>query len=769
MMTKQPPTPRAFAFGSPLKNSQNVSKAVKKPQQQGGRRQRSTSSKRPTSSASVPVLLETPRTKADEPIIDVPVFVETVRVQLADGRVDLAKLFDQMLGETEAYEEMMSTRPSIVKHNHKDNYKSVKELFLVLRQAAKGQLDRRRAFVEAVCPIQEEIDKYNEGIIKNKDNELTAERAAREVATQAWQVEREQMEAAFEEKLACKDKILEQVIAQKDEREQELSNLVELRHNELKEMTAKFESTQESFFQNREELSAAKAVLAVKEEEVILLKREKCKLETDYQTYRDHYSTTNDVQLQAISELADKVQNLTTEVRDREHQVEVKEITVNQNQDEIEQLRRMLMQEEQRRREAHNALQELKGNIRVYCRARPVLPGNGSAVQISTASNRVTLQCNRDANSQAYNFNFDKVFDIDAGQEDVFSEVSDLVQSALDGYKVCIFAYGQTGSGKTHTMQGQPDPSTWGVIPRSLSLIVKSASAMRSKGWTWTFKTSFLEVYNEVIRDLLRHDADGPRRTHTIIHDNAWGSVVTDVTEVEVSSTDEVEAMSQIRRLMTSAARHRAVGQTQMNEESSRSHSLFAMYLHGMNRTLGEELYGALHLVDLAGSERVDKSGASGARLTETGHINKSLSSMADVFLSKSENRNHVPFRNSKLTHLLEPCLSGQGKTLMMLNVAPEESHANETLCSLNFASKVAICNTGGKPKKTVKSMNHGGSRAEAATNLRNPTPSKSRPMTPTSRPQSARSNHGRSTANGSDHGSKNKTVPNTIAFQSGE
>merc|ERR1719399_929095 len=117
-----------------------------------------------------------------------------------------------------------------------------------------------------------------------------------------------------------------------------------------------------------------------------------------------------------------------------------------------------------------------------------------------------------------------------------------------------------------------------------------------------------------------------------------------------------------------------------MNSESSRSHSVFALYLMGSNRDLGLELHGALHLVDLAGSERLDKSGATGDRLKETQHINRSLSSLADVFLAKAEKRAHVPFRNSKLTHLMEPCLSGQGKTLMMLNVAPEETHSHETL-----------------------------------------------------------------------------------------
>merc|ERR1719182_754141 len=138
-----------------------------------------------------------------------------------------------------------------------------------------------------------------------------------------------------------------------------------------------------------------------------------------------------------------------------------------------------------------------------------------------------------------------------------------------------------------------------------------------------------------------------------------------------------------------------------MNEVSSRSHSVFSLYLQGMNRELGTELLGALHLVDLAGSERLDRSGATGDRLKETQNINKSLSSLVDVFAAKAENRSHVPFRNSKLTHLMEPCLSGQGKTVMLVNVCSDLGNAPETLCSLRFASQVNQCNTGGKAKRS--------------------------------------------------------------------
>merc|ERR1719454_1262624 len=162
--------------------------------------------------------------------------------------------------------------------------------------------------------------------------------------------------------------------------------------------------------------------------------------------------------------------------------------------------------------------------------------------------------------------------------------------------------------------------------------------------------------------------------------------------------------MEQIRNLTARAAKQRAVGATDINSVSSRSHGVFALYLKGVNQKLNTELHGALHLVDLAGSERLDKSGSTGDRLKETQNINRSLSSLTDVFVAKAEGRSHVPFRNSKLTQLMEPCLSGHGKTLMVVNVCPEERDAQETLCSLRFACQVNQCSTGGKAKRSSRS-----------------------------------------------------------------
>jgi hypothetical protein len=237
-------------------------------------------------------------------------------------------------------------------------------------------------------------------------------------------------------------------------------------------------------------------------------------------------------------------------------------------------------------------------------------------------------------------------------------------------------------------MQGGEESTSWGLIPRALSKILSVSEAMRAAGWSWTLQASFLEIYNESIRDLLHDHKKEAAPSYAIKHEEAWGTVVANMGRIEVST------MAQIQALMVKAAKQRSVGHTDMNSQSSRSHSVFALYLKGTNAELNTELHGALHLVDLAGSERLDKSGAEGQRLTETKAINKSLSSLADVFSAKAAKAGHVPFRNSKLTHLMEPCLSGSGKTLMVVNVAPEVTNAHESLCSLRFARQVNQCET---------------------------------------------------------------------------
>lgn len=352
------------------------------------------------------------------------------------------------------------------------------------------------------------------------------------------------------------------------------------------------------------------------------------------------------------------------------------------------------------RKKLHNTILELKGNIRVFCRVRPLLSDGDSNSQdeamisyptsVENAGRGIDLM----NQGQKVSFSYDKVFNHGASQEDVFVEMSQLVQSALDGYKVCIFAYGQTGSGKTYTMMGKPGRDQKGIIPRSLEQIFKTSQSLESQGWKYCMQASMLEIYNETIRDLLAPGRSNnvemsASKQYTIKHDAHGNTTVSELTIADVFSTADVTS------LLEKASHSRSVGKTQMNEQSSRSHFVFTLKIFGSNESTGQQVQGVLNLIDLAGSERLAKSGSTGDRLKETQAINKSLSALSDVIFAIAKNDDHVPFRNSKLTYLLQPCLGGDSKTLMFVNISPEASSVGETICSLRFASRVNACEIG--------------------------------------------------------------------------
>ena len=214
---------------------------------------------------------------------------------------------------------------------------------------------------------------------------------------------------------------------------------------------------------------------------------------------------------------------------------------------------------------------------------------------------------------------------------------------------------------------------------------------------------------------MLREDTDSNLK-HEIKKDASGNTYVSDVVMQSLDPTDG----NRVDEILQLAARHRSVGQTSMNAQSSRSHSIFTLHLKAKNVVDGIVLKGALNLVDLAGSERLDRSGATGTQMRETLAINKSLSSLTDVFVAIASKQAHIPFRNSKLTHLLQPALSGEGKALMvkafdffvlyltflqMVNLSPTDQSYYESLCSLRFASQVNQCELG-KPKRFMKEAN---------------------------------------------------------------
>jgi kinesin family protein C1 len=319
-----------------------------------------------------------------------------------------------------------------------------------------------------------------------------------------------------------------------------------------------------------------------------------------------------------------------------------------------EESKQKLIKEETLRRILFNQVQELKGNIRVMCRVRPIFneSAEGEAAKltfpdIETESKELEILGKEEKSSlgtvtrKSHSFSFDRVFGPESQNQEVFEEISQLVQSALDGYNVCIFCYGQTGSGKTHTMSSED-----GMIPRATHQIYETATNLQEKGWAYAMEGSFIEVYNEEIHDLLGSSKDFDKKKHEIKHDEQKKQTsVTGLKTVTLDSPNTVES------ILKHAAANRSVAATKSNERSSRSHSVFILKLVGRNSITGETSEGTLNLVDLAGSERLKQSGAEGDRMKETQNINKSLSCLGDVIGALGQGREgaHIPYRNSKV------------------------------------------------------------------------------------------------------------------------
>jgi kinesin family protein C1 len=358
------------------------------------------------------------------------------------------------------------------------------------------------------------------------------------------------------------------------------------------------------------------------------------------------------------------------------------------------------------RRRLNNEIQELKGNIRVYCRVRPVSkdePADQSHRITYPNDEQIRIATTEKSNigggdkKKEWQFSFNRTFDPKMNQQAIFEEISGLVQSALDGFNVCVFAYGQTGAGKTYTMEGPNalDMDDWskGVIPRAVEQIFTYAAQQAQLGWTYEIHTSFLEIYLDDCYDLLATESGTERsveREKLAVLQQRDGSVeIAGLTVVPVSQPDEVY------ELLKRAAMHRATAATRKNDRSSRSHSVFQMKLVGNNLETQASTEGYLNLVDLAGSERVAQSGATGEQLKEAQSINKSLSTLGDVIRAVGEGSAHVPYRNSKLTRLLEPYLGGNSKTLMFVNISPNSRDISESISSLRFAEQVGSCTLG--------------------------------------------------------------------------
>ena len=317
--------------------------------------------------------------------------------------------------------------------------------------------------------------------------------------------------------------------------------------------------------------------------------------------------------------------------------------------------------------------------IRVICRFRPqnkIEDSKGGMCCVEFTS-PTSLRV------KEHDFAFDRVFDGSATQGDIYREVQPAVQDLLDGFNATIFAYGQTSSGKTHTMQG-PDidnPELRGVIPRVIDDIFGRV-AQAPENLEFTIRASYLEIYLEKIRDLL----DPARDNLQVREDRTKGIYVQGQKEVCVGSQAEVYEVLHVGQ------HNRAVSATGMNHQSSRSHSVFLLQVASKNTRDNSTRAGKLYLVDLAGSEKVGKTGASGTTLEEAKMINKSLSALGNVIKAltsgKAGKDQYVPYRDSKLTRLLQESLGGNARTTLIINCSPSTYNEEETLSTLRFGNR---------------------------------------------------------------------------------
>lgn len=371
--------------------------------------------------------------------------------------------------------------------------------------------------------------------------------------------------------------------------------------------------------------------------------------------------------------------------------------------EETAMLRERLVKEEERRHKLFEQVQELKGNIRVMCRIKPPSdPSKEALIPFKPQWNEIdedkidglTIPTVREDPTEPgkmlpgkpRDFSFERVFDEKCNNGDVFDEISQLVQSVMDGKKVCIFCYGQTGSGKTFTMSKRAGDGDDGVIPRTQGMIFSEMERLKMLGWEYTVEGSYLEVYQDKLYDLLasRHSKPDPLTVDPI----------GDELKIKGHDFTLLNDAADLDAMIKTADTNRHVAATVKNDRSSRSHSILVLKVNGVKRDENGDIIktrkGTLNLIDLAGSEKPDKDGPPQG-YKEGVEINSSLSYLRTVLSSLGQGKTEgVDFRSYTLTQLLRPSLGKGCRTLMFVMVSPLKENENETIRSLEFARDVS-------------------------------------------------------------------------------
>lgn len=401
------------------------------------------------------------------------------------------------------------------------------------------------------------------------------------------------------------------------------------------------------------------------------------------------------------------------------HQMEFEQLEqiLKDKHQEYEVVRSELLMSENLRMSTLSQLQELRGNLRIYCRIKPTDINEERAItQREKNTKEIILQAEASKKSKPVPYNFDLVFGENCTQGEIFEEIYPFIQSTIDGKNISIFAYGPTGSGKTYTLEGETHSmdnvtGSSGLIPRSLDLIIDRINKKNSIGMAeekLEVRISCLEIYNERLGDLLK-TPQSPEEVQILVKNNKV--FLPDIEKIKVESTKDAI------RIIKLSSQRRQVESTAHNQRSSRSHSIYRITIN--RATTGEDI-GLLNIIDMAGSEKnsmdsqgqqngskngigqLEKPGAFSSDKVkkiqkEANFINKSLTTLGRIIRQIKHQRTMgikdigIPYRESKLTRMLQDCLGGNAQTLMIVNINPSMKQVNQTKETLNFASIACV------------------------------------------------------------------------------
>eukprot|EP00803_Ostreobium_quekettii_P000922 evm.model.scf_757EXC.1 EVM.evm.TU.scf_757EXC.1 scf_757EXC:319-12045(-) len=552
--------------------------------------------------------------------------------------------------------------------------------------------NRMQAEVDA---LRAEVDKYRMEL-----SEVNASVAAGEAQRQAA------VDKIKESKDSAQVREMQKLLEQKDLEVQEVSQRAEMLEADADAAEAecaavvdllaqkekgKDESVGDLSRQLKELQVSSKAALKAKDDKINSVMEQLANITA---MYNENLADLDQIK-EEQAEVAE-LRELKQEIESREHE---QATVIEQQAKKLEAMEHEYKTEQVQRKRIFNQMEDMKGKIRVYARVRPILPFESAKGQTRAlhVEDELTVSHFWKDEKKPREYVFDQVFPSDSTQEDVFEGTKHLVQSAVDGYNVCIFAYGQTGSGKTHTIYG--DAEHPGLTPRGIRQLF--AVLERDSGkFTSSVTCYMLEIYQDAMVDLLAsHPASLTSSSSPSHKSREQNKETAPKLEIKRDSTGmvlvqgaalvEVTSPEQLLETIEWGQRRRHVSETQMNRASSRSHLIMSFIVESTNLQTQVQSRGKLSFVDLAGSERVKKSGSKGETLKEAQAINKSLSALGDVISALATGQAHIPYRNHKLTMLMSDSLGGNAKTLMFVNASPTNTNIDETQNSLQYATRV--------------------------------------------------------------------------------